>query len=93
MEVTPPHLRNPGWIGLLSRIDQRRTVGLCIARTGGRLHKAAHELGINRSHIYRLVRRLHLWPLVNQARQERITRAAALRHVAKTTPGRYRNGV
>ena len=80
------------WIHKLSRLDQRRTIGLCIARTQGRLYKAAHDLGIHRSHMYRLVHSLHLWPLVNKAREERIARRRMEALIVRQTDKHW-NGV
>ncbi len=41
-----------------------------IKRSRGALHRVSWEMGIHRSHVYRLTYQHHLWPLVNQTRAE-----------------------
>jgi len=72
-----------GWIGDLPRGERRRTLALWLAKCEGNLLRTAHTLGIHRSHMYRLVESLRLWPVVNAARAERLTRERAQRHVRR----------
>ena len=61
-----------GWLGDLDKATRRQTIGLVIARTEGNLVKAAHQLGIQRSHLYRLITQDQLWPVINRARRRRL---------------------
>lgn len=56
----------------LAHPDNRERIGRVIVRCEGRLVYAAHELGVHRRTIYKLVYHHELWPLVNRARIRRI---------------------
>ena len=51
-------------------IGGKDVVVRAVVRCGGNVLKTAHELGIHRSHLYRLIKSFHLWPLVNATRKE-----------------------
>jgi hypothetical protein len=51
-----------------------------IERNGGRLNCVAHDLGVDRRRLYDKIYAWNLWPVVNQAREER--RAKRLRRAA-----------
>jgi len=58
----------------MSTEQARQVVVEYLVDCDGKLVHAAHHIGYSRSHLYRLVRRYRLWPLVNQLRVERIAR-------------------
>lgn len=66
-----------GGDGCLAGMDDeeaKRVVVEYLVDCDGKLVHAAHHIGYSRSHIYRLVRRYKLWPLVNRLRLERVQR-------------------
>ena len=68
-------------IGSAFRSSEReglRVLSDAIRLADGNLVRTAHLLGLARSHVYRLVYRHRMWPLVNQLRRRR----ARLRHEA-----------
>ena len=84
-----------GWIWKLPLDERRKTIAMAVAQSDGMLVRAAHRLGIARSHIYRLVAQLELWPVVNRARAQRIANREAdklhdRQSYAWTVPPRYK---
>ena len=57
----------------------RRALAETIARCEGKLMHTAAAENIHRSHVYRLVHDLRLWPVVNHARQHRLEQEKARR--------------
>ncbi len=47
--------------------DRRMQVARAIQRCEGNLYHVAHDLGFARWHVYRLIRKHNLWPLVLRA--------------------------
>jgi hypothetical protein len=73
---------NVGQVGVIVDLDERREyVAQAIVRCEGNLQKTAFQLGIHRSHIYRLVWKHRLWPIVNGARRERLERRGIIRQL------------
>ncbi len=58
------------------KIHSRLQVAEVIIECDGVLRHAAHDLGIHRSHIYRMVHEHRLWPVVNKVRVKRLEREA-----------------
>lgn len=52
--------------------DQRALILETAYRNGGNLQKTAHDLGIYRGSLYRIIYKLELWPLINRIRRERM---------------------
>lgn len=73
-----------GWLWNLGREERRAKVAQVIARTDGNLVKTAHQLGIHRSHLYRLIWRDELWPVVNAARERYLRDQDHERALART---------
>jgi len=68
-------------IGHLARTDPvrwRAELVEVISRHDGFIYQAAHELGISRMHLYRMIRRANLWAEVDAARDRLIARRAEL---------------
>jgi len=63
-----------GCLSGMSEEQARQFVAEYLVDFDGKLVHAAHHIGYSRSHIYRLIRRHRLWPLVNQLRLSRIER-------------------
>ena len=49
--------------------DKRKAIALAIVKCNGNLLRSAFYLGIHRSHLYRLVYKYRLWPLINTIRK------------------------
>ena len=58
-------------IGRIPAAERRRKVARAIAICEGNVKRAAHFLGIHRSHMYRLVNTHRLHPLILAARRKR----------------------
>lgn len=67
----------------LSVEDRRRKVALIIASCNGNLRRAAHYLGVHRSHLYRLINTHGLYPVVNAARKAAAVDGAHKRRLKK----------
>ena len=67
--------------------ERRLNLARVIARCEGKLLKAAHHLGIHRSHMYRLVKEYEVWPVVNEARKQRLQKESEHRQK------KYRGGI
>jgi len=63
-----------GCLVSVPRNERRAFLASFLVDADGKLVHAAHYLGYNRSHIYRLIREYKLWPLVNRLRLERMER-------------------
>ncbi|HOA00831.1 MAG TPA: helix-turn-helix domain-containing protein [Dermatophilaceae bacterium] len=50
------------------RADALAEVIDAIDRTGGNVCRAAHEVGLSRWQLYRIVRAANLWPVIDAAR-------------------------
>lgn len=50
--------------------DSVKTIVRAIVECNGNLLQSAHHLGIHRSHLYRLIYKLKLWPVVNKVRHD-----------------------
>jgi hypothetical protein len=61
--------------------ERRRYIAGVIARCEGSLLKTAFELGIHRSHLYRLIWKHKLWPVVNAVRRKKAERRAIMRRM------------
>ena len=61
---------------ILSKVpNQRQYLIDALERNGGTLIATAHDLGVHRDTVYRYVRHMNLWPIVNEARRRRLIRA------------------
>lgn len=47
-----------------------------VVEAEGKLLVVAHDLGYHRSHIYRLIDKYRLWPVVNKVRKRRLLKEA-----------------
>lgn len=56
-------------LGRMRPNDRRRKVALGLAACKGNVKRAAHFLGIHRSHLYRLINEHGLYPVVLEARR------------------------
>jgi transposase-like protein len=56
----------------------RATIAEAVLNTDGNLARAAHQLGVGRRHLTRLVREHYLWPFVNRVRE--VARLEPKRH-------------
>ena len=55
--------------------EQRRLViATVIEEQEGNMRHIAHALGYHRSHMYRLIYKYRLWPVMNKMRKRRIER-------------------
>ncbi|MCP4674319.1 MAG: hypothetical protein GY854_02135 [Deltaproteobacteria bacterium] len=57
-----------------------------IERNGGKIIMVAHELGIHRSSAYRLIYKFRLWPVVNEARRQRLILETVEKRQKKNMP-------
>ena len=73
----PHRPRHEGMLMEYRAEDRPRKLALLSARTEGNLDALVRLSGYSRRHLYRLIERWKLWPVVNAARVRRLTRNAA----------------
>ena len=67
---------NEGSLCAHPKSERRVILARTVLECEGKLMHVAHELGYHRSHIYRLIDKHRLWPVVNRVRVERLEREA-----------------
>lgn len=80
-------MRRDTAIGRLFRTDEaaaREELERVLVRCEGNIVHAAHELGMGRRQLYRLIYRAELWPVVNAERQRRLMRRRAPEWLTRT---------